>query len=147
MRKMTLMVLVMAIALLAMPVFAGEYQPESKAYEEAFAAGKYAVAAELAKTGVGKGNALNMQAYAAWKEGDFAGAKKLCLQAIAADPEQYWAHNTLGACLMKELDFDGAIAEFKKSIEVNEKAGDPDAGARVAKAKANLETALRLKGK
>ncbi len=155
MNKRMLLVTVMAVILL-MPLMAGEYQAESRSYEEAFAAGqlasnlqeaisKYALAAELAKTSVGKGNALNAQAWKVWQTGDYAGAKALCELAIGSDPEQYWAYNTLGACLMKEGDVDGAIVAFKKSIEVNEMASDADASARVAKAKYNLETALRLK--
>jgi len=145
MRRLFLAVTVLLVA--ASCLVAGEYQTESAQFEKAFAAGKYELAATLAQTNVGKGNALNMLAYAAFKAGDFVKSSDLCKQAIAADPEQYWAHNTLGACLNKEGKYEEAIAEFKLSAEVNSKATDPDAEARVAKAQKNIEDTLVMQGK
>lgn len=139
MRK--LLIAVVLIVLVLMPVMAGEYQAESIEYERAFAAGQYQAAFELAATGVGQGNALNALGYEAYKAGQKAKAKAYLERAIKADPEQYWAYNTLGAILLYQGDVDGAIANFEKSAEVNAAAKDKGAAARIAKAKANIETA------
>lgn len=139
MRKLLIAVVVMCV--LALPMMAGEHQAESMEYERAFAAGQYQVASQLAKTGVGQGNALNALGFAAYETNNFAKAKGYLERAIEADPEQYWAYNTLGAILLYEGDVDGAIANFEKSAEVNAKANDADAAARVRKAERNIETA------
>ena len=96
-------------------------------------------AVDVSTTAVGKGNALNMLGWIAFQKAEYAKAKALSLQAIASDPDQYWAHNSLGACLVKEGDLAGAVAEFQKSVEVNSKASDSEAEARVAKAQKNLD--------
>ena len=141
MRKITLVVVV--IFLFVGAVLAGEYQKESAAFEKAFAAGDYAKAVTLAKTGVGKGNALNMQGYTLYLAGNFKAAKAIYLQAIAADSKQYWAHNSLGAILLSEGDCAGAIREFELSGAASMNAPDDGAEARVTKAQQNIETAKR----
>jgi len=120
---------------------AGEYQRESAAFEAAFAAKDYGKAAGIATTNVGKGNALNAQAYKLLVSGDMDGAKKLLLESIAADPEQFWAHNNLGVILLAEGDCSAAMKEFQLSVDANSKASDERAGARVDKAKANIAIA------
>ena len=142
MRKLIISLLVMTFLIL--PLCAGEYQKESIEYERAFASGKYAAAAELATTGVGKGNALNAQGLAAYLSGKLAEAKKLLEAAIAADPEQYWAYNNLGCTLVALGDLDGGVANFKIAIAVNAKADWAGAAEQVEKATANLETAKGL---
>lgn len=139
MRKL---ILVVVVGLLIVgTVLAGEYQKESAAFEAAFKAGDYVKAAAVATTNVGKGNALNAQAYKLIGSDDLDGAKKLLLESIAADPDQYWAHNNLGVVLLAEGDCAAAVKEFQLSVDVNSKASDEGANARVDKAKANIATA------
>ena len=140
---MLLMVL-MVLVLLVMPCIAGEYQKESIEYERAFKAGQYAAAAELAKTGVGKGNALNAQGLAAYRAGKLATAKELLEEAVQNDPEQYWAYNNLGCTLVALGDLEDAVESFKKAIEVNASAKWDGAAEQVEKATANLETTKKL---
>ena len=124
-------------------VLAGEYQSESKEYEKAFKSRMYAAAVKLAKTSVGKGNALNARGYAVLREGKYKEAKKLFEAAIKADPEQYWAYNSLGTVLLALGDKKGAIDMFKKHIAVNKEATDPGADDRIAKGMKNLEAVSR----
>ncbi len=139
MRKLIVSLLVLGI--LCLPVLAGEHQAESMEYERAFAAGQYPAAYELAETGVGQGNALNAIGLGLYEDSDFAGAKSYLVRAIVADPEQFWAHNTLGAILLYEGDVAGAIVEFEKHVAANLKASDSGAAARVEKGRANIRTA------
>ncbi len=139
MRK--LFIALMLLLLLVLPVMAGEYQPESIEYERAFAAGNYADAVDLARTKVGKGNALNAQGLDAYNAGDYEKALELLDQAIALDPDQYWAHNTKGAILLYQGKVALAIASFERSVQANAKANDDEAGLRVLKAQRNIETA------
>ena len=140
----TFLLFVMVLALLVMPCIAGEYQKESIEYERAFASGKYAAAAELAQTGVGKGNALNAQGLAAYRAGKLASAKELLEEAIQNDPEQYWAYNNLGCTLVALGDLDGAVEQFKKAIEVNSADKWDGAAEQIKKATTNLETTMKL---
>jgi Flp pilus assembly protein TadD len=142
--KTKMLLSAMVLPLIVGMVMAGEYQAESKAYEQAFSADKFDLAATLATTGVGKGNALNAAGLDLLMAGDTAAATAKFQEAITADPENYWAHNNLGVCLVKTGDFQGAIAEFKLSVEVNSKATDPGAAARVKKATENIEAAQKL---
>lgn len=147
MRKYLLAVAVAAIAvlvLMAAPLIAGEYQQESIEFERAFYNGDYANAVKLAETKVGKGNALNAQGFAAYESGDFDEAEKLFRAAIELDPEQYWAYNNLGAVLLYKGQVEEAIEMFEKSVEVNSKATDTGAAARVKKAMDNATTARSL---
>jgi len=143
MRKLiTIMVAMVAVSLLV----AGECQKKSAAFNRAFSAGQagqagqYALAVTLAKTNVGKGNALNAQAYELLKAKNFKEAEALYRQSIAADSEQYWAYNSLGTILALREDYVGAKEMFQKSIEVNSKATDSGAEKRVKTATDNLNS-------
>ena len=138
MRKLLGMVMVM---LLVVPLMAGEYQKESSEYERAFKSGNYTEAITLAKTGVGKGNALNAKGLAALNAGNLNEAKALLEEAIKQDADQYWAHNNLGVVLLAQGDAAGAAKEFQLHIDVNSAATDDGAAGRIAKGKANLATA------
>ena len=141
MRKLFITLLMI---LLVAPVIAGEYQKENREFEAAFSAKSYAIAAKLATTDVGRGNALNAQGYQEYMAGNLAAAKKLYEESIAADPLQYWAYNNLGVVLVAQGNVDEALPLFRKSIEVNEAAPDKGALARANKARKNLKEAAGL---
>lgn len=138
--KKSLIVVVLALLVL-MPLMAGEHKAESMEYERAMADGNYQEALLLAKTDVGQGNALNGSGFAAYEAADYAKAKGYLTRAIAADKDQYWAHNTLGAILLYEGDAAGALDEFEKHLAINMAATDDDAANRVRKARKNIKTA------
>ncbi len=58
------------------------------------------------------------------KRGDKAGATEIYIKAIAENPEQFHFRYNYGTLLLEAQDYDGAIVQFEKSLEIDPSSSD-----------------------